>query len=440
MNVELFLHGVPDGQDHWGTTNDPYIDKFYSSSQNIGAPILCVEIIPYNNQLYAYYTYFIRGLNDCNGRSGSYFGITLRCDAYCSDIIGVYRVLDVAYNRHMVGHIVQADNGKMAYVNANFKSVENHIVAVRDVIYKFIEMAIAPKAFMALNKTNIIQKTQRWINPIDIIRGELSKDDLKEYSTLNVSVAAPTVQEIILSNQIDNKSQKEKETISKLEKSILNVENANSLLTRELENKIVLIKQLESQNSELQKQCNAHNDLKSIVTQINEPITKLAEILSRDNSSTDDKKVVTKAQLSLKTIFKKYRFLVLMFLLFLFLLLGVCGNTIHKKESSNTIALLKEEIVNLSSTNERLNKNLSILENAKLSSIRIKELDNNLYLGKEYTLDIDADRGQWECAPIEAGILKGNKFIPRQKGNVQISYVIDDCCIANVKLNIKKEK
>ena len=109
--IKLYAHGVPEGQDIWGVENFDrnYIEMFYGRRSNFPAQMF-VEVRQFAHSTYCYYTYLRTG-NVCGKkrRAGSYFALTVRINYYYADIKNIYNLLDAAYNKFVVGSIVEVD-------------------------------------------------------------------------------------------------------------------------------------------------------------------------------------------------------------------------------------------------------------------------------------------------------------------------------------------
>ena len=90
MDLELFIHGVPKGQKIWGKAENDlaYIQNFYT--QNNDETKFLVEIRSTKDTTFCYYSYLkYNNVVASDGRAGSYFGMTLRFDVYCADIVTI---------------------------------------------------------------------------------------------------------------------------------------------------------------------------------------------------------------------------------------------------------------------------------------------------------------------------------------------------------------
>lgn len=137
LNIKLFVHGVPMGQKIWGPQGDDnrYLASFYGPKWEV-PEVMIVETLSYGNNNYCYYS-FVKGQNvfDFQGRAGAYFALTLRINAFYSDIQNVYNILKASYEKMCVGLCIDDTNDKAKFLLADFqnadskfKEIENHIL------------------------------------------------------------------------------------------------------------------------------------------------------------------------------------------------------------------------------------------------------------------------------------------------------------------------
>lgn len=104
---------MPNGQGTWGVENfdTNYIETFYGRKSNVPVQMF-VEVRRFASSTYCYYTYFrIGNVYDNTGRAGSYFALTIRINYYYADIQNIYNLLDAAYNKFIIGSIVDVNEG-----------------------------------------------------------------------------------------------------------------------------------------------------------------------------------------------------------------------------------------------------------------------------------------------------------------------------------------
>ena len=111
MELKLFVSGVPSGENLWGNQSDStYFGTLYiNSKENMKFDI---RLNKTDSKIYAYYHYLVYNtINDYDGRTGSYFGLTIRLDSFCIDFRTIYNVLDIIYRKKIVGTILKEVNG-----------------------------------------------------------------------------------------------------------------------------------------------------------------------------------------------------------------------------------------------------------------------------------------------------------------------------------------
>lgn len=103
MDIEIFVHGVPNGQSFWGKEEDRnYFGNFYGQSGSDAVKYL-IQTRSSNGKTYCYYNYLVyQNVIGNDGREGSYFGLSIRFDAYCKDFIGIYKILDTVFTAHVL--------------------------------------------------------------------------------------------------------------------------------------------------------------------------------------------------------------------------------------------------------------------------------------------------------------------------------------------------
>ena len=120
MEVELFIHGVPNGEGFWGKEDDRnYFGTFYDHSTD--EVKFLVQNRASKGKLYCYYNYLVYktvgsptpNVVAYDGRDGSYFGLSLRLDAYCKDVMNMYRILDTIYNIYVCGSLLKMEKSKI---------------------------------------------------------------------------------------------------------------------------------------------------------------------------------------------------------------------------------------------------------------------------------------------------------------------------------------
>ncbi len=163
MNIEFFVFGVPNGESLWGTTEDKnYFSSFYDGSSD--EVKFLIQTRPLNGKTYCYYNYLVyksRGaaapnITALDGRAGSYFGMSLRMDSYCKDIVGVYRILDVAYNIYVLGKILKPEQEKLKYTLSSFPEAAKMLDGIKNQVYQMIRSAFTGADFVVLDSNFVL--------------------------------------------------------------------------------------------------------------------------------------------------------------------------------------------------------------------------------------------------------------------------------------------
>lgn len=150
MTVDLILHGVPNGQDIWGVSDDThYISTFYVQKED--KETLSIETRKVLEKSYCYYNYLkYNGVTASDGRAGAYLGITLRFDAYYKDILNVYHLCEIVYN-NLLDTIFIKNGENVKFKIAKFVEAENELVEIKKKLFNLINLSATAKDFTPIN-------------------------------------------------------------------------------------------------------------------------------------------------------------------------------------------------------------------------------------------------------------------------------------------------
>lgn len=135
MELKVFLSGVPMGENLWGDLNDnSYFGTLYVPSKENHK--FDIRLGKSTDKIYAYYHYLVYNtINDYEGRTGSYFGLTVRLDSYCIDYQTIYDILDVVYRKKICGFLLkEANGGRLQYTVPVFEKKTNEIQEIEKFI------------------------------------------------------------------------------------------------------------------------------------------------------------------------------------------------------------------------------------------------------------------------------------------------------------------
>lgn len=278
MDVEFFIHGVPDGNDFFGLAEDRmYFDSFYSGEAENR---LLIQTRISGGKLYCYYNYLIgKNVISYSGRQGSYFGITLRLDQYCIDFSKIYRLLDTAYSLYCVNSLLAQTGGNTKYLVSNFKSAKNQTDRIKAKVIGLLQDGFSGNDFTALDNSfnsNSANSTLLKRNLLDCTV-ENVVSTVKQNGKIAISLFYPSQREKLLSQQYEQKINSIKESYNS-EKTRTDSELQqlkSTLKQREEENR-----QLYKEKQDLESRIREFKQIKRIdelIAPIKGPIALLAE-------------------------------------------------------------------------------------------------------------------------------------------------------------------
>lgn len=128
MELRFIVSGVPAGENLWGEQkDDTFLGTMYVPSKQ--SYKFDIRLNKSENAIYAYYHYLVyNNINDFEGRDGSYIGLTVRIDRYCTDYKTIYNVLDTIYRKKIIGTILQPVNGgRYQYTCQTFEKKDSEL-------------------------------------------------------------------------------------------------------------------------------------------------------------------------------------------------------------------------------------------------------------------------------------------------------------------------
>lgn len=282
MDVEFFIHGVPDGNDFFGLAEDKmYFDIFYSGEAENR---LLIQTRISGGKLYCYYNYIVgKDVISYSKRQGSYFGITLRLDQYCIDFSKIYRLLDTAYSLYCVNSLLAQTGGNTKYLVSNFKSAKNQTDRIKAKVIGLLQDGFSGNDFTALDNSfnsNSANSTLLKRNLLDCtVENVMSA--VKQSGKIAISLSYPSQREKLQSQQYEQKINSIKESYNS-EKTRTDSELQqlkSTLKQREEENR-----QLYKDKYDLESRIREFKQIKRIdelIAPIKGPIALLAEEIQR---------------------------------------------------------------------------------------------------------------------------------------------------------------
>jgi hypothetical protein len=306
LNLNLFVHGVPSlGQEIWGPVNSDRVllENFYGKRTNIEAQ-LQVDIFQIDGNLNCYYTY-LRGCNVISrgGREGSYFALTVKINAYYTDLFNMYNILDVIYQKMILRTILNSDVSASRYIVNDFNQVDEQLIKIEEEVKKYLSSFSITSDFINLNEgfASNSQFEAAKINLLECNHRNIL-NHIKEKGNISVSPFYPSMQ---TAEQIRRKDEEinnmnlqmqqkiaEEKNKSEQEKQLIKQEYASAAstiaeLNKELETAKKNVFNLKSELDRNNNKLNEYNILKQKLTSREEEFNKSTQILSIIKKSLD---------------------------------------------------------------------------------------------------------------------------------------------------------
>lgn len=153
MEVDLFIHGVPHGWDYWGLEADrTYAANFYKPNQVPQEYV--VETRMSGSRPYAYYHYLLHSdIVDYDGRDGSYVGLTLRVDAYCTPVQYVWMVLDRLFRQHLSPLLFQSSGTRLKWRISALRQADKALQAAQQQLLQAMAVVLRADDFEPLDSS-----------------------------------------------------------------------------------------------------------------------------------------------------------------------------------------------------------------------------------------------------------------------------------------------
>lgn len=285
MDVEVFIYGTPTGNCFYGKTDEKiYFDTFYNGDK---ANYLSVKIRKAgDSKVYCYYNYLVyQNVIGKQGRPGSFFGITLRLDAYCMDIQNIYRILDIAFNSYARGELLESVGGNFRYIVDDFNDISK-LESIKKFMIDLFLRTFKDKgniSFVSIDHTFTLEGGELYaINLYDYPEESILRF-IKENGQIRISPYFPTQQigrqqqqfderleEVRQQHESDRRTDLEEK--NKLHNSLSEERNKNSNLQTELEQKKKDIEQLNGKIRNIERA----KEVERLIEQIKIPIEKLS--------------------------------------------------------------------------------------------------------------------------------------------------------------------
>ena len=458
MDIEIFVHGVPNGQSFWGKEEDRnYFGNFYGQSSSDAVKYL-IQTRSSNGQTYCYYNYLIyHNVVGSDGREGSYFGLSIRFDAYCKDFIGIYKILDTVFTAHVQNKILKYQNGNYKYTIAVFVSASDIMDKIKEAIWQLLKTTLTNESVCSLRGFTIGGGKLPTGNLYEATTNDVEAT-VKQYGMIALSPYYPTVREMGMAQQYDSKLQSVKQqyeerysaeinakeqTNRSLSESLASLQKECAKLQEAIAHKDKIIAQKDSAITNLEnhiKQIEKTQKAVKNIDLIKAPIIELADILGGQRVRGENIKQKTEHHYSAKGLISLVK-LIMLFVVFIVVVLQLFK--VSPKESNQLTHLdgcvtqLNEEIEELrnqfaSGEQDETTTDPSVNEETVKINVEGYNEGKNQYLqkDKEYVVTVlnskNPKDGYWH---ISGGHINGKAqgesihFVPTVDNEVEITYI-----------------
>jgi hypothetical protein len=400
----------------------------------------------------------------CDGRAGSYFGMTLRIDEYCTDVVGIYRLMDIVYNKYVIGSLLSTESSKKKFLVSDFQAKETEIKGMLEAIMSLIRLSIIPSDFVS----NLQQFQVLKVNSApEVNLQDCTKENIWDIIKKCAKVAISPYYQTLKDKNIQKRIEEQMEEFTRVkEREIADVKSALEATNKQISALNQQIQQLSSEKEGLKSNVDTlklekqklennirlnenKNTVVQLVSTLRDPLTKLSKIIGvqdnnyhvGDNEEDVQERGLENNKLNSRflTIFNSF-LLIIIVVLFSF---RACNRTDNEgngesyeqtKETLETVSNKLDEISNLYTTSIRQ----SGPNSDYLIKIKEREESENLEVGKRYTLDINAKGGEWKVVEgtQTINVEDGNKISLEKSGDIVISYILKGQPIASLTVKV----
>lgn len=500
--AEFVFHGVPQGFDVWGTSGDKYYESFYNILESFkGAKsAFVVEIRKDSNKWCSYYSY-VRSQNVIaeGGRTGSYFGMSLKMDGeYCTDVYSLFQLMETIYEQKISGKIIAQSGTNEKYVIASFSNADLGLKEISDIAITQIRSNFENDfETIDITATKPNASISLYYN-INDVNSETFFNAVKSYGKIFISQFYPSKDAII--NGLTSSDKKYQAIKAEYEEQIRLLKKDNqqipglkgsvTSLSQELEHTKAIAKSLSEEKNTLQGSSATLKQELNAAKQENEKLKKLSNVgavAEKLEPSVNEMlgllRAVKPSGYQHKHVdydgprgngthghygynsgeggldWKKYIpfiiALIAIIVAIFFFIKGIkSGPEIselkkNKEELTQTITDLQNQVASLNKECVQLKDDLRVAQESQ-GVLAIfydpngnKEIKNlsSLTVGKSYKVKISgANNGEWK---VDGFVLAGNKkatetlITPEKKGVAYLSYYVNGKKVYTQKFNIE---
>ena len=280
MDLELLIHGVPDGQDYYGI-KEGQTNMGLSYDNSIESVKFVVETKKQGNTAYTYYSYLkYKGMIGSGGRPGSYFGLTLRIDKYYQDALHIYSLLDILFKRYIIGTLLAPSGDGYKYIVSNFATKSAEIDKAQQALIQLIQTTCVNAKFLDIDASFIRPITNAPAGNINDVTDSAILASIKKYSKVVLSPDYESNIEKEYKKKLQEAEGKGGNIVAQKDKTIAEkdgvINSLNTTISTQQNRIAVLEQEVKRKETEIQQQ-KQKGDLAQVVAKLKEPITALAD-------------------------------------------------------------------------------------------------------------------------------------------------------------------
>jgi len=490
MNIEFGIHGVPKGLNIWGITGDSYYESFYGNYDIYegASPAFVVEIRKKGSHFCSYYSY-IRTQNVLakDGRSGSYFGMTLCIDSqYCTDAYSLFDLFEQLYKQKIGGSILVKSGDVEQFLIAGFEEKDTLLQELKNAVISTFKESFSNDLEMIDSSFTKQHATSNVYYNINDINSETFFNSTKVFGKVIISSEYPSKDNIIKSlSSIKVQKEKSDSDIFSLQQQNKELLAANAQLKMIVNESSGTIDRLSGENkkltdansslssriSQLEQDLNNANrgrEIHEIAEQLDSSMRNLSNILRQYSESTNHVQndgTNGSIQRNYKNFDNWKRWIpigIILILVLLLIIVGRKGLKIRSQENQQKVRIEQYEVkiktlkakydsllceydevikINNEYTSQLSKKNLNA--SAKINISGYSGV-GSLSLNTSYIVSVkpyDEINGEWRVDgfDINNDDRKSNNISikPNKVGKVIISYYVGDVQVATRKLDAK---
>lgn len=264
--IDLIVHGIPQGKNQWANCKfeSQFIDGFYHEYKYENQMI--VEISRIGGTPESFYSYIVAKTQDCSGRPGGYFGLTLRINQVYADFANIYFLLEATFRKYIEPEMFAKSGGVYQFKKSDFDSFAPTLSEAEKEIRSYLMNFSVNSDFKPITSFGSAPAT---INVQDC-QGKDCESLIKKYNKIVVTTHCTSNRETSLSDSVNKLTQENT--------------NLNTLLNQEKEN----VQKLQNEKSKLQRDVDEARSGKSQMVKLEQDNAQLKDKLGKVSAVVRD--------------------------------------------------------------------------------------------------------------------------------------------------------